>query len=324
MTNVHSKKYVCDVIIIGGGPAGLTAGIYSSRAKLESLLIESAFNPSQVTITDLIENYPGFPEGIQGPELLEKFKEQASKFGLDVIQKDINLITRTSIGNLDGWKVETGDSSYLGLSIIMATGTSLEKLGVTGETEFTGRGVSYCATCDAPFYKDRKVIVVGGGNTAIQEGIYLTKFAKEVFIIHRRDRLRATGILQERAFSNKKINFIWDSVVEKISGNNVVSGALLKNIKTGQIQEIETDGVFIFVGYVPNSEPVKNMVELDKDGSIIVDKDMKTSADGILACGDCTNTSLRQVVTACGDGATAAYSAQLYVEKLKGISYNTD
>jgi thioredoxin reductase (NADPH) len=324
MTNIHSKKHVCDVIIIGGGPAGLTAGIYSSRAKLKTLLIESAFNPSQVTITDLIENYPGFPEGIQGPELIEKFKEQASKFGLDIIQKDVSVIARTSIGNLDGWKVETGDSSYVGLSIIMVTGTTLEKLGVTGETEFTGRGVSYCATCDAPFYKDRRVIVVGGGDAAIQESIYLTKFAKEVFIIHRRDRLRATGILQERAFSNNQINFVWNSVVEKIIGDNVVSGVQLENVKTGKFQEIAVDGVFVFVGNVPNSELVNNLVELDKGGSIIVNKGMKTSADGIFACGDCTNTSLRQVVTACGDGATAAYSAQLYVEKLKDISYNTD
>lgn len=323
MTNEHSREHVFDVIIIGGGPAGLTAGIYSSRAKLKSLLIESAFKPSQVTITDLIENYPGFPEGIQGPELIEKFEEQASKFGLDVIQKDINIITKTSIDNLNGWKVETGDSSYLGLSIIMATGTTLEKLGVTGETEFTGRGVSYCATCDAPFYKDRRVIVVGGGDAAIQEGIYLTRFAKEVFIVHRRHRLRATGILQERAFSNNKITFVWNSVVEKILGDNVVSGVRLRNVKTEQIQEIAADGVFIFVGNVPNSELVKNLVELDEGGSIIVDKDMKTSADGILACGDCTNTSLRQVVTACGDGATAAYSAQLYIEELKGTSYNT-
>jgi len=318
--NGNGKIY--DVIAIGGGPAGLTAGIYMSRANLDALLIESPVNPSQISVTDLVENYPAFPEGITGSELVSKFEEQALKFGLDIIKKNIYTIAETFINNHKGWKIETDSGTYAALSVVMATGATWVKLGVPGESELTGRGVSYCATCDAPFYKDSTVIVVGGGDTAVQEAIYLTKFAKEVIIVHRRDRLRAVGVLQEKAFSNGKISFIWDSEVEEILGINAVTGVRLKNVQTQQTRDVAADGVFIFTGSVPNSRLVKGIVDMDQNGSIMVDKEMKTSVDGIFACGDCTNTSFKQVVTACGDGARAAYSTQLYVENLKGVSYD--
>ncbi|MEA3470802.1 MAG: thioredoxin-disulfide reductase [Thermodesulfobacteriota bacterium] len=308
-----------DVAIIGGGPAGLTAGIYTSRANLGALLIEGQVNPSQITVTDLVENYPGFPEGITGFDLVGKFKAQALKFGLDIIQENIHTIARTSINSHEGWKIETDFGAYETLSVIMATGATWDRLGVPGEAELTGRGVSYCATCDAPFFRGSTVIVVGGGDTAIQESLYLTKFAKEVIVVHRRNRLRAAGMLQEKAFSNEKISFIWDSVVEKILGSDTVSGVRLRNVKTGRINDVAAEGVFIFVGNTPNSGLVRNVVKLDGGGSILVDKDMRASADGFFACGDCTDTSLKQVVTACGDGARAAYSTQIYVEEMKGV-----
>jgi len=318
--NENGKIY--DVITIGGGPAGLTAGIYMSRANLNALLIESPVYPSQISVTDLVENYPAFPDGITGSELVSKFEEQALKFGLNIVKENIGTIAETFINSNKGWKVETDSGTYTALSVVMATGATWVKLGVPGESELTGRGVSYCATCDAPFYKDRTVIVVGGGDTAVQEAIYLTKFAKEVIIVHRRDRLRAVGVLQEKAFSNGKISFIWDSEVEEILGIDTVTGVRLRNVQTQQTRDVTADGVFIFIGSMPNSSLVKDIVDVDQNGSIMVDKEMKATADGIFACGDCTDTSFKQVITACGDGARAAYSTQRYVEDLNGMSYD--
>jgi thioredoxin reductase (NADPH) len=309
-----------DVIIIGGGAAGLTAGIYASRAKLKTLVIESAVSQSQITTTDIIENYPGFPEGISGFELIEKFRQQALRFGLEIATSDVQSIAKTQD---NGWQVTTYDATYPALSVIVATGASYTKLGIPGEEEFTGRGVSYCATCDAPFYRDKDVVVIGGGDAAIQEAIFLTKFAKKVTLVHRRDRLRATALLQEKAFANERISFVWDCVVEKISGDNAVNKVRLKNLKDpDKSTELITDGVFIFAGLMPNTEIVRELVDVNEKGYILVDAHMRTSKSGIFACGDCTEKLLRQVITACGDGATAAFAAQHYVEELKGISYD--
>jgi len=307
-----------DIIIIGGGPAGLTAGIYASRAKMKTLLIESTFSPSLITTTDLIENYPGFPGGIADFGLVERFKEQALSFGLEIQQDDITAVKPSEDGS--GW-CALGGREYQARAMIIASGAAYATLGVPGEKEFTGRGVSYCATCDAPFYRDRAVVVVGGGDTAVQEALFLTKFASRVTLVHRRDSLRATAILQERAFANEKLAFVWNAVVEEIRGDKAVSAVRLKSLSSGQYQDFATDGVFIFAGYIPNSALVSGIVDRDTDGYIVVDDHMRTSRPGIFACGDCIRKLLRQVVTACGDGATAAFAAQLHVEELKGTLY---
>jgi thioredoxin reductase (NADPH) len=309
-----------DIIIIGGGPAGLTAGIYAARAKMKTLLIESTFSASLITTTDMVENYPGFPGGIDGFGLVERFKEQALGFGLETLQDDVTEIQAAAADVSSGWFV-VGAQEYHARALIVASGAAYAKLGVPGEKEFTGRGVSYCATCDAPFYRDRKIIVVGGGDTAVQEALFLTKFASRVTLVHRRDSLRATAILQERAFANDKLDFAWSSVVEEIRGETTVNAVRLKNLASGRSDDLATDGVFIFAGYIPNTEMVAGIVERDQDGYVIVDDHMRASKPGIFACGDCTKKLLRQVVTACGDGATAAFAAQLYVEELRGTLY---
>jgi len=309
-----------DIIIIGGGPAGLTAGIYASRAKMKTLLIESTFAASLITTTDMIENYPGFPGGIDGFGLVERFREQALGFGLEIMQDDISEIQAAAPDLRSGW-IAIGSQEYHARALIVASGAAYAKLGVPGEQEFTGRGVSYCATCDAPFYRDRAIVVVGGGDTAVQEALFLTKFASRVTLVHRRDSLRATAILQERAFANEKIDFVWSSVVEEIRGDKTVNAVRLKNLVSDRYDDLATDGVFIFAGYIPNTERVSGVVERDQDGYIIVDAHMQTSKPGIFACGDCVKKLLRQVVTACGDGATAAFAAQLYVEERKGTLY---
>jgi thioredoxin reductase (NADPH) len=309
-----------DVVIIGGGPAGYTAGIYAARASLKALLIEGATTVSQITVTDLIENYPGMPEGINGFELVQLFRRQAEKFGLEIIQGDVAALAKEKRDSMETWKVSTG-KDHATLAVIIATGANWRKVGVPGEENFAGKGVSYCATCDGPFYRDKEVFVIGGGDTAIQEAIFLTHFAEKVTVVHRRERLRATKILQEKAFAHGKIQFIWDSVVEEIAGKQYVEGIKIKNLKTGESINLPADGVFVFVGINPNTEAFQGIMELDKGGYIIADGNMQTSEKGVFACGDCISKLLRQVVTACGDGATAAFSAQLYVEALKGESY---
>lgn len=312
-----------DVIIIGGGPAGLTAGIYAARANMRSLLIRSAFKPSLITTTDLIENYPGFPDGIGGFELVERFTQQALKFGLTMVDDDLSRIDKAVTDNRVCWKVSTSSAEYLSLSLIISTGTEYAHLNVPGEAEFTGRGVSYCATCDGPFYRGGRLVVVGGGDTAVQEALYLTNFAASVTIVHRRDRLRATAVLQERAFANDRISFAWNAVVDEIEGDSAVKTVTLRDVKDpGKKTVLQADGVFIFTGNIPNTDIVKGVVDMDEAGYIMVDADMRTSAPGIFACGDCTKKLLRQVVTACGDGATAAFAAYEHVSDLKGTSYS--
>ena len=319
MPNNDNTLY--DVIIIGGGPAGFTAGLYAARASLKVLLIEGTTTVSQITVTDLIENYPGMPDGINGFDLMQLFRRQAEKFGLGITAGDVSALASEQRDGRGIWRITAGGKDYLTLAAIIATGANWRKIGVPGEDVFAGKGVSYCATCDGPFYRNKEVIVIGGGDTAIQEAIFLTHFAAKVTVIHRRSRLRATKILQERAMANNKISFLWDSVVAEISGQDFVQEVKIKNLLNGQTSSLPADGVFVFVGLTPNTEMCRGLMALDENGYIITDPRMLTSAPGIFAGGDCTSKLLRQVVTACGDGATAAFSAQLYVEALKGETY---
>lgn len=313
--------FVYDVIIIGAGPSGLTAAIYTSRARLKTLLLEGLSVSSQALVTDKIENYPGFPEGIGGFEMVNRFKKQAKLFGAEFVQEDVNSIQPSKRQGADIWQVDVKDKRYYSLSVIIASGAQFRMLGVEGEKRMLGSGVSYCAVCDGAFFKDKDIIVIGGGDTAAEEALFLTRFAKKITMVHRRDRLRATKILQERIFSNKKIDIIWNSVVNEILGETKVRGVSLTDLKTKKETDISCDGVFIFVGLVPNTNFVKGIIKLDENGYVIVDSSMKTPRDGIFACGDCRQTILRQVVTACGDGAFAAFSAQQYVEDLKDTAY---
>ncbi|MEN6638063.1 MAG: thioredoxin-disulfide reductase [Smithella sp.] len=320
MTQANLPEYDYDVVIIGGGPAGYTAGIYAARAALKTLLIEGAGTVSQITITDLIENYPGIPDGINGFELMQLFKKQAQKFGLEILPRDVTAV-RKILDQPVIWEVTAGDKVYTTLSLIAASGAMWRSLGVPGESEFAGKGVSYCATCDGPFYRNRDVMVVGGGDTAIQEALFLTHFAKKVIVIHRRDRLRAAGMLQQRAFAEKKIEFVWNATVEEITGADFVTGAKVKDIHTGKIREIAAEGAFIFVGRLPYTDMFKGLVEMDKAGFIITDENLRTKAPGIFAAGDCRAKLFRQVVTAAGDGANAVHSAELYIDDVKGQTY---
>jgi len=274
----------------------------------------------QAILTEIIENYPGFPNGISGPELMQNMEKQAVKFGVQIKYGQVIEVKNDEKSKVK--IVKTEDQEYRTLSIIIASGAEARKLNIPGEEKFTGRGVSYCGTCDAPFFKDKKIVLVGGGDTAIEEALYLSKFAREITVIHRRDRLRATKILQERIFSNQVINFSWNSIPLRIEGTNKVEGIFLKDTKTKQGKEIICDGVFIFVGYLPETNFLKNIIQLEDKGYIHTDDNMMSSVEGIYACGDVRSKILRQVITACGEGATAAFAAQRYVEDLKGVSYN--
>jgi thioredoxin reductase (NADPH) len=302
-----------DVIIIGGGPAGLTAGLYTSRARLKSLLIEKGFAGGQVTTTEWIENYPGFEEGISGAELSQKMEKQARKFGLEIIQGaviDISLNDRIKKVNLED------NNRYEARSIILATGSNPRPLKIEGEDKFRGRGVSYCATCDGAFFKDERLAVIGGGDSAVEEGLFLTKFAEIVSIVHRRDQLRAVKVVQERAFANPKIKFVWDSVPEKIEGDDRGVKALhIKNVKTDEQSVLDVQGVFIYIGYNPNTVFLKGLVNLSENNYIVTDDNMSTSAPGVFAAGDVRAKPLKQIATAVGDGATAAVAAEKYIEE---------
>ena len=301
-----------DVAVVGAGPAGLTSGIYLGRARLKTVIFEKAIAGGQMAISEWIENYPGFSEGISGQDLSMKMREQAVKCGAEIIEDEI-----TGLKNPDNIFIlkASGGKEYQAMAVVIAAGAVPRKMNVPGEEEFVGRGVSYCATCDAPLFKEKTVVVVGGGDTAVQEAIFLAKYAKKVYLAHRRDRLRATKILAERLLANKKIEPIWSSVLTGINGDKKVTSAVVSGRK------IECDGVFIFAGIVPSSRIVKELVDVDEAGHIITDENMNTSRKGIFACGDVRKKSLWQVVTACGDAAVAAVSAQYYVENLKGMAY---
>jgi thioredoxin reductase (NADPH) len=307
------KNVDYDLVIIGGGPAGLTAGLYAARARLKVILIEKIVVGGQIVISDWIENYPGFPEGLSGPDLAQRLTEQAKKFGLNIenneaVSVDLSDSVKTIVLNHRTVTTHT---------IIIATGASPKKLGVPGEETFYGKGVSSCATCDAPFFKDRIVAAVGGGDTAVKESLFLTKFVKKVYLIHRRDRLRAEMILQEHALADEKIEIIWDSVLTGIKGLTNVENITVQNVKTKEEKTLSVDGCFIWVGEIPNTKFLADGVKLDAKGFIVANLNMETSVPGVFAAGDVRNTPLRQVATAVGDGAVAAFSAGHYIENVK-------
>jgi len=309
-----SENIIYDVIIIGGGPSGLTAGIYTARARLTTLLLNSYTILGQAVSTHLIENYPGFPEGIGGFELIERFEKQAQGFGITIYPDTVKGISPIERQGRNVWQVEAEDGIYYALSLIIATGASHKALGVPGESEFSGKGVSYCATCDGPLYKGKSLIVVGGGDAAVEEALFLTKFSLKITLIHRRDSLRATNILQERLFAHKNITVIWNSTVTDILGSTGVEGVRIKNVVTQEDMELDCSGVFVFIGLVPNTRLFERIIKLDDNGYIITDENMMTSQKGIFACGDCRQTPFRQVITACGDGAIAGFMVNHFFE----------
>ncbi|MDZ7722837.1 MAG: thioredoxin-disulfide reductase [candidate division KSB1 bacterium] len=297
------------VIIIGSGPAGLTAAIYAARANMEPLVISGTDRGGQVTLTDDLENYPGFPEGIGGMEMYQKFEEQAQKFGATVLYEDV---TRVDLKG-DIKRVETANEKYETQTVIIATGSDPRKLDVPGEKELTGKGVSYCATCDGFFFKDKHVAVIGGGDSALDEGLFLTRFADKVTIIHRRDQLRADPILQERAFKNEKVDFIWDTVVEEIVGDQGVSHLKLRNKKTDELTDFDVDGVFIFIGHIPNTDLFEGQVDLNESGTVKTNERTHTNIRGVFACGDVQDDIYRQAITAAGSGCKSAMEAEKMV-----------
>ncbi|MBN1177083.1 MAG: thioredoxin-disulfide reductase [Dehalococcoidales bacterium] len=301
------KKY--DVVIIGGGPAGLSAGIYTARARLNSLLVERGAVGGQIINTEWVENYPGFAENISGIELTVAMHKQATKFGLETLVADVTGIDIKGKQKV----VKTSRGDFPAKAVIIAGGSERQKLGVPGEAEYTGRGVSYCATCDGPFFRDKAVAVVGGGNAAITEALELTRFATRVTVIHRRDELRATRILQEKAFTEKKIKILWDSVIEEITGDTFVDTVKVSNVKTKKKSDLKVSGVFMAVGFKPNTGYLKGIIELDKTGTVIVNEKMETGMPGVFAAGDIRSNSIRQVIAAAGDGAVAAIGAERYI-----------
>jgi len=306
------KSVDYEVVIIGGGPAGLTAGLYAARGGLNVILIEKIVPGGQVIITDWIENYPGFPEGISGLDLVQKMTEQVKGFDLNIENNEVVSVDFSEPVK----KITLNDKTITCHTIIIATGASPKKLGVPGEDIFYGKGISSCATCDGPFFKDRVVAAVGGGDTAVQESLFLTKFAKKVYLIHRRDKLRAEAILQKRALANEKIEMIWDSVLTDISGLTNVENITVQNVKTGDKTKRSVDGCFIWVGTIPNTKFLADSVKLDEHGFIIAGLGAETSVPGVFAAGDVRNTPLRQIATAVGDGAIAAISAENYIENV--------
>ena len=300
-----------DVIIIGGGPAGLSAGLYASRAAFKTLLLEKSILGGQITNSEHVENYPGFPDGVSGFDLGELMRAQAEKFGLEIRYAEVQSVDLS--GSIK--KLSTTEGEYQAKAVIIAAGAALQRLGVPGEEKLTGRGVSYCATCDGPFFKERVVAVIGGGDSAIEEALVLTKFASKVIVIHRRDQLRASKILQQRAFSNKKIEFLWDTVADEILGNDKVTGLKVRNVKDGRVSTLEASAVFIYVGQLPNTDYLKRTIPLNEKGNIITNDRMETEVKGVFAAGDIRHNSSRQVITAAGDGATAALSAEKYLNE---------
>ena len=303
-----------DIAIIGGGGSGLTAAVYAARGMRSTIVFEGNVTGGQIATTDVVENFPGFPEGINGFDLAQNILKQAEKFGARVEYARVERLTRLDDGTFE---LATESATFHARAVIVTAGADYNKLGVPGEAEFVGKGVSYCATCDAAFFAGQDVIVVGGGDAALDEGLFTTRYAKSVTIVHRRDTLRASGILQERAAAEPKISYIWDTVVERIEGDGgAVRQAVLKNLKTGEVTVRNTAAVFIFIGQTPNSHLLKGMVELDAGGHAMVDLEMKTKVPGLFVAGDVRTKAARQLISAAGDGATAAISAEHYLQRL--------
>lgn len=304
-----------DIAIVGGGAAGLTAAIYSGRARRRTVLFERELVGGQIATTERVENYPGFPDGVDGPELAQRFQVQAERFGAQLRYESVESLEPLPEG---GFLLRTSADTYRVAAVIVTAGAQHRKLGVPGEAEFLGKGVSYCATCDGAFFRDRDVVVVGGGDSALDEAIFLTRFARSVTVIHRRDQLRASALLQQRAFANDRIRFRFDSVVTAIEGNEVVDRVRLRDVKTGAESVLPTAGVFIFIGQIPNSHLLAGLVELDEGGHAKVDLEMQTSIPGLFVAGDVRWKAARQLVAAAGDGATAAIAAERYLQEIIG------
>ena len=308
-----------DVVILGAGPAGLTAAIYAARANLTPVVVTGPLFGGQLALTTEVENFPGFPDGVLGPELMELMKRQAERFGAEIRigdVTDIALIQQPLRMTVNGELLETQ-------SLIIATGASARLLDVPGESEFFGRGVSSCATCDGFFYRGKTVVVVGGGDSAVEEGSFLTRYASKVYIVHRRDRLRASQILQDRAMKNEKVAFIWDTVVEEIIGdeNTGVTAARLRNVITRAEEVLAVDGVFLAIGHVPNTKLFEGQLKLDGQGYIVTDSRMHTNIPGVFACGDCQDYIYRQAITAAGTGCMAAMEAEKFLAEVEGRAY---
>jgi len=305
---------IWDVLIVGGGPAGVAAAIYSSRSLLKTLIIEKGMIGGNVANTERVDNYPGFPGGLEAFELSSRFKDHATEFGAEIKNAEVSGVRVEG-----GMKILQTDAGEIkGKALIVAPGLAPARLGVPGEDKFWGRGVSACATCDGPFYKDAKVAVVGGGNSAVEEALYLTKFAKEVCIVHRRDQLRAARIYQEKAFANPKISFRWNCIVKSIFGSETVEGVELENVLTHETRKLDVEGVFIYIGHKPMAEWLGSAVDKNSKGFIKIDSDMQTNVPGIFAAGDVVNPKYRQIVIAAGEGARAALAAEKYLNEKWG------
>ncbi len=298
-----------NLIIIGSGPAGLTAALYAARANLKPLLITGNELGGQIAITNEVENYPGF-DSILGPDLTDKMKAQAEKFGT---RFEYSYVSEVDFTHGSPFTVKTYDKEYQAKAVIITTGASAKRLGVPGEEEFIGRGVSYCATCDGFFFKNKDVLVIGGGDSALQEGLFLTKYANQVRIVHRRDSLRAGDFLRARANENEKIKFVWDTALEEIKGNGAVQEVTAKNLKTGQTESLKTDGVFVFIGHFPNTDIFKGQLDMDAQNFLITDKNMQTSVEGVFAAGEVQDPIYKQAVSSAGQGCQAAISAERWL-----------
>ena len=302
-----------DLAIIGGGGAGLTAALYAARARRSTIVFEGNVTGGQIATTDKVENYPGFPDGVNGFDLAQLFLQQAEKFGAEIAYERVESLVRLEDGEFE---VTSTERTVRARAVIVTAGADYNKLGIPGELELTGRGVSYCGTCDAAFFVGQRVLVVGGGDAAMDEGLFLTRYAESVEVVHRRDELRASAILQERAFANPKMSFTWDTVVEAIEGDGKVERARLRRLKTGEASTREVDGVFVFIGQVPNNHLLKGLVELDAGGHALVDLQMRTAMPGLFVAGDLRTQAARQLISAAGDGATAAIAAEHYLTEL--------
>ena len=298
-------------LIIGSGPAGFAAALYTARANLEPIVLTGMALGGQVSLTHLVENYPGFPDGISGQELVEAFQKQAERFGTKFV---FDVATEIDFSHRP-FRVKTYGEEYLAETLILGTGATPRHLEVPGEVDFTGRGVSYCATCDGHFFQGKDVVVVGGGDSALEEGLFLTRFANSVTIIHRRDELRAGALLRKRAFDNPKVKFIWDTVVTEILGDGIVNAVKLNNVKTDEISELPTEGIFIFIGHTPNTELYQGKLEMDEQGYLVVNNLMQTSIPGVYAGGEVANSTFRQVITSAGMGTAAAMQAIRFLEE---------
>jgi len=302
-----------DIAIVGGGGAGLTAAIYASRARRSTVVFERKITGGQIATTDLVENFPGFPEGVNGFDLAQLFVRQAEKFGTQMVYEDVTSLEREPDGR---FRLATGAGTFRARAVIVTAGADYNRLDVPGEAELTGRGVSWCATCDAAFFRDQDVAVVGGGDSALDEGLFVARYARKVTIIHRRDSLRASQILQERVRANPRFAFVWNTVVERINGTDQVESLDLRNVTTGERSSLPVSAIFIFIGQTPNNGLLRGLVETDPGGHALVDLDMRTNVPGLFVAGDLRAQAARQLIAASGDGSTAAIAAEHYLDQL--------